>query len=436
LTVESGGGALPPIFLDKDDNDEHYLWEIEEYDSNGALITGGGRRYTDQVDFIDGRQELWEYTGGAWTPITGAYSFDAYSGTVYLWAATWIYRTTKFKCKKIKTTAVPQDNWDYYRSSVHERVNTQKIVLDPKYVITHKKSKQITGGTTPAFAVQLIEDQGSGHDWYKQRLVKGTVALSPDLFPEDTLPTEVLFVDGDLEFHSVVEVLDEPITFSSSDDIHTFTLGKIDASHVLSGSPGFAPVRSVSDPNTPDSKFLQRITTTPDAQDSDGDWNFSVDDTTGIATVTLKYADVDMADYPHLVSYRYRVDDPGVDISGLYSIDYETGTVHFATLIERTASVKFEVSTYSAFYNIAEVVKDGDIEEIDEEGSKVMLSAALGMKFLKLDTAAEARPSFAKVIYEYYKKSTESLKDLEPYFSPICKDVALKAVTSDVLEEL
>jgi hypothetical protein len=58
------------------------------------------------------------------------------------------------------------------------------------------------------------------------------------------------------------------------------------------------------------------------------------------------------------------------------------------------------------------------------------------MKLLKLDTAAEARPSFAKISYEYYKKSTESLKDLEPYFSPICRDVALRAVTSDVLEEL
>jgi hypothetical protein len=125
-----------------------------------------------------------------------------------------------------------------------------------------------------------------------------------------------------------------------------------------------------------------------------------------------------------------------VDTSGLYSIDYNTGTAHFAEAISRDGTVEFEISIYSAFYNIAETVNDGDIKEIDEEGRKVTLSNSLGMKFLKLSTVLQARPKYIKLIYEYYKKSTESLKDLEPYFSPICKDVAFKAVTSDVLEEL
>jgi hypothetical protein len=435
LAVESESGAIPPIFLDK--SNDTYLWEIEEYDNVGDLVTGINRKYTDQKDFKDGRQELMEFVGGIWQAIEGAYSFDAYSGTVYLWAATGTNRTTKFRCKRIKATVVPQDGWEYYRSSVHERLNTQKIVLDPKYVVSHKKSTEVAGGTTPVFSSQLLGDQESGHNWYKQRLVKGTVAISSDLFPIGTLPTEVPFIDGDLEFHSVVEIIDEPITFSGADEIYTFKLGKIDLDHKLSGSPGFAPLRSISNPNTPDSKFVQYITTTPVPSSTDGDWTYSVDDTTGEVTVTLKYdADMTSSANAHIVSYRYRADDPGVDIAGLYSIDYETGTIHFATLIEKTANIEFETSAYSCFYNIAEVIDDGDIEEVDEEGRKITLSAALGMKLLKLDTAAEARPSFAKISYEYYKKSTESLKDLEPYFSPICRDVALRAVTSDVLEEL
>ena len=91
---------------------------------------------------------------------------------------------------------------------------------------------------------------------------------------------------------------------------------------------------------------------------------------------------------------------------------------------------------YSAFYNIAEIIKDSDIEEILPEEKKIKLSTSFGMRFLKMDTALKARPQYVKIVYQYYKRITESIKDLEPYFSPICKDVAFRAVTADILEEL
>ena len=197
----------------------------------------------------------------------------------------------------------------------------------------------------------------------------------------------------------------------------------------MTGDPGFAPVRSVDTPITPESQFTDYVTGTPA---SDGEWSFTVN-LDGTVTVSVHQ---DGGLNAHYVSYRYTVEDPGVDTTGLYSIDYDTGTVHFAEAIISTASVEFEISVYSAFYNIADIVSDGDIKEIDEEGRKITLSESLGMKFLKMTSALKARPAFIKIAYEYYKKSTESLKDLEPYFSPICKDIALRAITSDVLEEL
>ena len=169
-------------------------------------------------------------------------------------------------------------------------------------------------------SVSLVPEQSKTHDWFKQRLVKGTVVLSPDLFPVGVKPTEVPFIDGDLELHSVVQVEEESITFSGSGPTYTFNLDKIDSTHILSGSPGFAPVRSVSNPNTLPSQFTTLVSGTPS---SNGEWSFVIN-ASGTVTVTI-YSSSDMRS--HVTSYRYTISDPGVDAAGLYSIDYDTGTI-------------------------------------------------------------------------------------------------------------
>jgi hypothetical protein len=192
-------------------------------------------------------------------------------------------------------------------------------------------------------------------------------------------------------------------------------------------------VRSTINPVTEESLFVVYSATTPSAP---GEWTFETQVDGSCLITVYVHASVDPTERDHTASYKYAVIDPGVDMDGLYSVDYETGTMHFATAIELSGNIQYEVSAYSAFYNIAEIVPDGDIKEIDEEGMKITLSTALGMRFLKMTTAMKARPAYAKVVYDYYKKSTESLADLEPYFSPICKDIALKAVTVSTIEEL
>ena len=431
---ESKDGSLPPVFLPSSST-----WKIVEYDLTTGYPITSGEQFSDKQTFIDGRQELISESGGVWSANTSAYSFDPYSGTVYLGSLPSSSSKTMFYCKILQATQVPVDSWDYYKTSIHGRIDTQKIVIDPKYVVTNKRTTDVDGTSTPFKSIQLLGSQTIGHDWFKQRLVKGTIVIDPDIFPAGTKATETSFIDGDIELHSIVQMEDEAISFTfvstaAAGDLYSFDLGSIDATKTLNGIPGFASVREIDNPNTTASIFTDYIATTPLIV---GNWTYSVDSITGVCTIQIRVnTGTDMTTLPHTVSYKYNVVDPGVDMSGLYSVDYETGTIHFAENMVNAGTIQFEVSAYTAFYNIAEVIDEKDITEIDEEGRKITISTALGMKFLKLTTAMKARPSFAKIVYDYYKTSSESLEDLEPYFSPICKDIAFKAVTVSTLEEL
>jgi len=161
-----------------------------------------------------------------------------------------------------------------------------------------------------------------------------------------------------------------------------------------------------------------------------GDWYYDQ----GTNQVYLKGTAT--APHAHTTSYSYKEVDDGVDKKGLYSIDYENAAVYFASPTEGIGNISFQVSLYSAFYNIAEVIKKKDIENMDPDAKKIIFTEQFGMQFMKMDTADKARPPFIKLVYEYDTQSTESIKDLEPYFSPICKEIAFRSVTADLLEEL
>lgn len=428
IVIEGSEGMLPPVFLE-----DSSTWRIVEYDLITGLPLTSGQQFTDKKDYIDGRQELMTWTGLEWEKNENAYSFDASSGIVYTGSVPLTDRRTIFHCKRLEVTQVPPDKWEYYRTTVHGRINTQKIVIDPSYVKTQTRVLAVDGTSTPISSVSLISSQEPEHSWFKQRLVKGTVILDQSLFGDSTKITEVPYIDGVSELSDVVQINDEPITFTSlGGNRYSFQLGAINSTQTLIGQPGFAAIRSVTDPVSEASLFTTYTTSNPSAP---GEWTYSI--TSGICTVVLYvHASIDPTTRSHVVSYKYSVVDPGIDMSGLYSIDYETGTIHLAAPITLSGNIQYELSAYTAFYNIADIVNEGDIKNIDEDGMKITLSTALGMKFLKMSTALKARPSFLKVVYDYYKKSSESLADLEPYFSPICKDIALKAVTVSTIEEL
>ena len=425
--LEGEGGILPPVFLDKDEFGS-YTWTIEEFNLDGT--PSSLPFFTDRVDYIDGDQEFktWNVSSGSWSLNENAYSFDNYTGTVHLASDTAADKKTIFKCKRLDVNVIPEELWEYYRDPITKKLDTSKVFISPSEVSTIKRKITVSVGVNS----QILTTQESlGHDWFNQRLVKGTVVPSINLFPADTKPVEVPFIDGSTELSPVADVLNENIEFTSlGSNLYSFILQDISSSKILSGSPGFAAIRSLSSVSSPTNIFITKVSSLPTLSSTDGDWY--VNPTTGL--VTVKWATGTPG--THTTSYKYIEVDPGVDKSGLYSIDYDNGTIHFSEKTTTEGEIDFEVSAFSAFYNIAEVIPEGDIKEKNEKDKNIILNASLGMKFLKMDTASAARPGFLKIAYEYYKKSEESIKDLEPYFSPICKDVAFRAITSDLLEEL
>lgn len=415
LVTDGDGGILPPIF-----NEDTAI--IEEYSSAGALLPASWTR----KDFIDGDIELKDLnpSTGQWVVNERYFSFDSYTGTVHLGGETSSEYKTIFKCKRLKASVVPDYNWEFYRDFNSGKIYTDRLLLSNSAVKTIGKTISVSASQK---SVSLVPTNVKQHDWFNQRVVKGTVKLDPSLFSEGSKPIEVPFKDGYSELNNTIEVLNEKITFGTAvDNLYTFTLKNIYGSKSLVSSPGFAAVRNSQTVLEPINIFEQYVTTTPE---NNGEWTYNND-----GEVQVYYSSTIL--FEHIVSYKYVNGDPGVNFSGLYSIDYNNGIVHFANPTVLSGNIKFSVSIYSAFYNIAEVIPDSEIEEINEENKKITLSSYLGLKFLKLDTAQKARPQFMKVTYEYYKKSTESIKDLEPYFSPICKDIAFRSITADLLEEL
>jgi hypothetical protein len=409
-------GMLPPIYsMDPDD------FTIEErYLVDGSQVPTAQKQFTDNVTFVDGVTEL--------VNNENAYTFDPYTGTVYLGSAASKDRTTTLICKKVKATIITEDMWEFDKNIVTGRIDTRKIVLDPRVVYTVKQEKSHTASSDNS--ITLIDTNEKPHSWFNKSVVRGTVKVSSGIFSPGVQATEVPFVDGKTELTNVINVSDELVSLSSAGtSLWSCTLSEIFTGRTLSSEPSFSPVRSTSSATSLDSQFsiTGRVDDLTDLT-TDGQWH--VDITTGVLTLFLTSIPIQ-----HTVSYQYDADDSGVDLSGLYSIDYYNGIIHFSdTPINGTIS--FEVSCYSAFYNIGKVVSDGDIESIDPATKKITFGAAFGMQFLKQNVANKARPQVLKILYDCYKKSTESLKDLEPYFSPICKDVAFKSVTINELEEL
>jgi len=426
---------------------------------NGKLVQEVVRHHKFNVPFIDGNTEFEiEMTTGLLPDINEEkkrrYSFDYSTGTLHLGRKVSPGRTVTFHYEVLKYTDVPTDGWKFYQSEIGERINTSKLILDPKYVRTMKRKTEIDVSDGAVYGALLIDDevdsaqlQPREHGWYKQRLVKGTVVLDQTLFDIGVKPTETVFVDGHTELKGTVNVEDEVITDidDSVATLHTFTLKQINKNNIISAPPGFASVRSLTSAVAPVSQFKLQASSpatlweTPEGSDpaidpQDHNWAYEVQ-LDGTCKIYLKLeAPTTMIE--HVVDYNYTIEDPGIDRAGLYSIDYENGVIHFAEGAINNGNIDYEVSTYSAFYNIADIIKDGDIKEINEEEKKITVSDSLSMKLLKQSSALKARPAYIRMVYDYYKETTESLADLEPYYSPVCKDIAVRAVTADLLEEL
>lgn len=136
-----------------------------------------------------------------------------------------------------------------------------------------------------------------------------------------------------------------------------------------------------------------------------------------------------------LGSIRYFFTDYTIDSTGLYSIDYRSGTIYTNTTVLPTASgifyCDYSYSNYEFKYPLARIVPQTEIQ-VDETNKVVSVSAKEALKNLRVasGTGRTIPGKYYQITYDYIEEERIDLQELEPYFTPILKDYVLKILTA------
>lgn len=423
-----------PLFLEGTSN-----FIIKEYNLDGDLITGSDRQFTTAEDYVNGRFELQSFFGDE---LRNRYTFDSDTGTVYLGTEAPSDRKTILVCNKIDAEKIIIGSWEFDKDISTGQLNPQNILLDPSAVYTFKQYCSFALSSSNIKTIELVTDNTKSHSWFNKKIVKGTVKPAQTLFAEGVSPVEVSYIDGQTEFTSITVIDSEPVnlavsgSISSSVNLYSFTLSKPDSTKEFIGTPVFSVVRSTNSATTYSNRFsIDGQVSSISNIDAEGEWAVTVDSSTGYTTVTIA-AQAGILTESYTITYRINNTNTGLDSQGLYSIDYTNGIFYLSNPAAGAGNIEYEISMYSCFYNIGKIIDFQNIEEINEDESKIIFKPSFAMQFLKQKTSEKSRPQIIKILYNYYKRISESLADLEPYFSPICKQIGIRAVTSSLLEEL
>jgi hypothetical protein len=136
---------------------------------------------------------------------------------------------------------------------------------------------------------------------------------------------------------------------------------------------------------------------------------------------------------PHEVPYRdgeteFKHTDTEIDTSGYYSVDYKNGILYVAsgdTTATSPGNISFKYTNFVVCYNIGKFMLS-DAYTVDTAAKTISVSER---EVLKL-WGDVANKRLVKAIYDYVQTTRESIEELEPYFSPIVRDVVLKILES------
>jgi hypothetical protein len=258
-------------------------------------------------------------------------------------------------------------------------------------------------------------------------VVRGTVKFTPADWGMDLTPHEVEYIDGYSELLGVVAA-HEALSATS-----TWTL--------ISAGVYWTPfkIRIVNDPTlavtfTDQSIFQEKKASIGDVQ-SGAVGGYFIDYTispseTGRIVVKL----AGPIDNPGSVNYYYL--DPRANTEGRYSINYSMGEVFTATLFEEEVLVDYEYTNYVVYYDIARLVPYEDWE-FDAKENKLTIKDREILRNIRTPQYTGGSNSgaskFYQIAYQYIKATRGKVSDLEPYFSPVLKDYALKVITKSRL---
>lgn len=121
----------------------------------------------------------------------------------------------------------------------------------------------------------------------------------------------------------------------------------------------------------------------------------------------------------------------GPDLRGRFSVDYEKGVLYVSqsdtVAVVDPGRLGFNFADYVITYNVARKLGSEEYD-IDEANGIITLDTNTMLQVWGREDVDATRNSLLKVVYKYVVMTRESIKDLEPYFSPIVRDVVIKAL--------
>ncbi len=347
--------------------------------SDNTVFNPAGRR-----TFIDGEVEFSGYGAGYW-------SVDEENGILYSYSQTSSATDTTVSFYRYPRTKLTNDQWDF---------SGRDIVIDDDLWKTLEPRRPIDIPTgLKLFGVPDVA------------LVKGTVEFSNTT----EFAKELDFIDGRSEFLSYIK---------TAEQIPNLTAGALISFNLR------APIVSSTDYGVAfsDEELFVTAKGSTGAIASPGD--YYVDRTNSRIYLNLSTSTTT----PGTITYYYS--NPVVSTTGRYSINYKTGQIYtFAATSGSAGTVNYQYTDYRIKYPMAREVPTTDYE-VDIQNSKVTVKdreVLNNMKMSQVTSPGGGRDKYYRISYKYMKAPREDVAELEPYFSPVLKDYALKLVTKSRL---
>ena len=122
--------------------------------------------------------------------------------------------------------------------------------------------------------------------------------------------------------------------------------------------------------------------------------------------------------------------DSDISTEGYFSVDYANNIMYISPedeLATSPGSVEYEYTTYYATYNIARYIPQNKFT-VDTTAKTISIDEEESLKVWGDRDAEVKRRSLLKAIYDYVHTTRESIEELEPFFTPIVRDIAIKAL--------
>ncbi len=358
----------------------HQLTELPYITFDTNMVFSDSSVFQTFQAFIDGVTEL--NTAGDWT-------VDVTTGIVYTYSETSITDTTTCGYFYLPIHILDTQEWEFGETTD----------LDHNVIITEK------GWKTNLVKDEFVPDTRRYVATANLSMVKGTLTFSDTT----VLNKEVDFIDGIQEFSKAI-----------------YTSEKIIASTLIGPAPIYTFLLRLPVVNSTEYSinfinqdvFATKVATSIDV-DASGKW--SIDLVTGIITVYI------IGPLPNdlgKVSYYYN--NYNKNSSNLYSVNYPTGEIYTSDVINSGVTMSYQYTDYRASYYIARRVSPQNYT-FDISSNTLTLSSREILQRQRIINNTQSNMyhlAFSKII-----ENRDNISELEPYFTPILKDYAIKVIT-------